>query len=55
MTNGKVKFEGEYKNGKRWNGKGYAHDKNGNQEIEIKNGEGNQELLKDPLSDCIIF
>ena len=54
-VNGKVKFEGQYRNGERWNGKGYADDKNGNQEIEIKNGEGNQELLKDPISDCIIF
>ena len=37
-NNGKLQFEGEYLNGKRWNGKGY--DKNGFLEFEIKNGFG---------------
>ena len=35
---GKLKFEGEYLNGKIWNGKGY--NKNGNMEFEIKDGKG---------------
>ena len=35
---GKKMFEGEYKNGKRWNGNGY--NKNGNIEFEIKDGNG---------------
>ena len=36
---GKLKFEGEYSKGKKWNGKGY--DKNGNIDYEITNGKGN--------------
>ena len=39
FDNGKLKFEGEYLNGKRWNGKGY--DIFCNIEFEIKNGKGN--------------
>jgi len=35
---GKLKFEGEFLNGKRWNGKGY--NKEGSKEFEIKNGNG---------------
>ena len=35
---GKLKFEGEYLNGKKWNGKGY--DKNKNVIYELKNGDG---------------
>ena len=34
----KLKFEGEYLNGKIWNGKGYNFE--GNEEFEIKNGKG---------------
>ena len=37
-TNRKLKFEGEYLNGKKWNGKGYNID--GNLEFELKNGNG---------------
>ena len=33
-----ISFEGEYKNGKKWNGNEY--DKNGNLECEFKNGNG---------------
>ena len=33
---GKLIFEGEYSNGKRWNGKGY--NKNGIMAFEIKSG-----------------
>ena len=33
-----IKFEGEYLNGKRWNGKGYNHE--GKEVFEIRNGEG---------------
>ena len=36
--NGKLLFEGEYINGKKWNGKVY--NKNGNIELEIKDGNG---------------
>jgi len=36
--NGKLKFEGKYVNGKRWNGKGYNI--NGNLDFEIKDGKG---------------
>ena len=35
---GKLKFEGDYLNGKRWNGKGYNMD--GQLEFEISNGKG---------------
>ena len=35
----KLNFEGEYIDGKRWNGKGY--DYNGNVAYEIKEGKGN--------------
>ena len=34
----KIKFEGEYLYGKRWNGKGFNHE--GKEVFEIKNGEG---------------
>ena len=37
-----LKFEGEYLNGKRWNGKGYDINKNFNKkliEVEFSNGE----------------
>jgi len=34
----KIKFEGEYLNGKRWNGKGYNF--KGEEEFEIKDGKG---------------
>ena len=34
----KIKFEGEYKNGLRWNGKGY--DNNNKVVYELKNGNG---------------
>jgi len=37
-NNGKLKFEGEYLNGKRWNGKSY--DKNSIIDLEIKKGNG---------------
>ena len=37
-NNGKLLFEGEYLNGKRWNGKGYS--KNGKMDFEIKDGNG---------------
>ena len=37
-NSGKLKFEGEFLNGKRWNGKLY--DFKGNEEYEIKNGNG---------------
>ena len=40
-------FEGEYLNGKRWNGKEY--DKNGIIEFEIKNGNGKG---KEYYNDC---
>ena len=33
-----MKYEGEYKEGKIWNGKGY--DINGKLEFEVKNGNG---------------
>ena len=36
--NKKLLFEGEYKKGKKWNGKGY--DINGNIVYELKNGRG---------------
>ena len=36
--NNKLIFEGEYKNSKRWNGKGY--DINGNIIYELNNGNG---------------
>ena len=36
--NNKLKFEGEYKKNKKWNGKGY--DFKGNIKYEIKNGNG---------------
>ena len=36
--NNKLKFEGEYKNNKKWNGKGY--DFKGNIKYEINNGKG---------------
>ena len=36
--NSKIKFEGEYFNGKRWNGKLYNY--NGNIEMNIKYGYG---------------
>ena len=36
--NGKLKFEGEYLNNKKWNGKGY--DENGNITYELINGNG---------------
>ena len=36
--NGNLKFEGEYFNGKKWNGKGY--DKYGNIIYELKDGKG---------------
>ena len=35
---GKLKFEGEYLRGKRWNGKGY--DQSNNVIYELKNGNG---------------
>ena len=38
ISNGKLLFEGEYLNGKRWNGKVY--DKDGYIEFEIKDGNG---------------
>ena len=37
-SNGKLKFEAEYLNGKRWNGKGYNNE--GHLEYELKNGCG---------------
>ena len=36
--NGNLKFEGEYLNGKKWNGKGYNN--RGELEFELKNGNG---------------
>ena len=36
---GKLEYEGEYLNGKKWNGKGY--DEKGNIIYELKNGNGN--------------
>ena len=36
--NGKLEFEGEYLNNKKWNGKGY--DENGNIMYELFNGNG---------------
>ena len=38
FENGNLLFEGEYKNGKKWNGKGY--DLNGNIVYELNNGKG---------------
>ena len=38
FNNGQVQFEGEYKKGKKWTGKGY--DINGNLDYELKNGTG---------------
>ena len=38
-NNSKLRFEGEYLKGKRWNEQGYNI--NGNIEFEIKDGEGN--------------
>ncbi len=38
FKNGKLKFEGEFKKGKKLNGKGY--DKNGNLDYELINGSG---------------
>ena len=38
MIKVKKKFEGEYLNGQKWNGKGFNI--NGNIEFEIKNGQG---------------
>ena len=38
-NNGKLKFEGEFKYGKIWDGKGY--NKEGGLSFEIKNGKGN--------------
>ena len=40
--NGKVKFDGEYLDGKRWNGVGYNPDSNtdGNPEYKILEGKG---------------
>ena len=37
--NDKLRFEGEYLNRKKWNGKWY--NMNGNMEYEIKDGKGN--------------
>ena len=37
-VNDKIKFEGEYHNGKRWNGIGY--DIKGNKVYELKDGNG---------------
>ena len=44
-NNGQLKFEGEYKNDKRWNGKSY--DKKGNFAYEIKNGIKRKYKIKD--------
>ena len=38
MENGKLRFDGEYKNDFQWNGKGY--DINGKFSFEINNGNG---------------
>ena len=38
FNNDKLKFEGEYNNGKIWNGRGYNY--KGYEEYEIKNGKG---------------
>jgi len=35
---GKLEFEGQYEDGKKWNGKGY--DRNGNIIYELINGNG---------------
>ena len=43
--NGKIKFKGEYKNYKRWNGQGF--DRNGNILFEIKQGNGKVEEYYD--------
>ena len=44
-----MRFEGEYLNGKRWNGKGYN---NGKIEFEIKDGNG---FMKEYYEDTLIF
>ena len=43
-----LQFEGEYLEGKKWNGKGYNI--NGNIDFEIKNGKGNIKKYND-ISD----
>ena len=47
---GKIKFEGEYLNNKKWNGKGY--DSNGNIIYELIKGNGK---VKEFLDDKVIF
>ena len=46
--NGKLKFEGEYLNGIRWNGKGKRYNKKGKliYESEYKNGKWKKILIK---------
>ena len=50
FNNGKLKFEGEYLNGKIWTGKGY--NKKGNMIYQITNGTGNLKVY-DNVGDLI--
>ena len=50
-SNGEIEFEGEYLNGKKWNGKQYDKDKK-NKIFEIKEGKG---YLKEYLDSDLIF
>ena len=52
--NGKLKFEGEFRYNKKWNGKGY--DKNGNVMYELINGTGLIKLIEKYYNfDCSKF
>ena len=51
--NGEIKFEGEYKNGKRWNGKGY--NKKGELEFELKNGNGIIKEYRDIMGNALEY
>ena len=46
----KIKFEGEYLNGEKWNGKGY--DKNGKIIYELNNGTGK---VKEYIGNQVVF
>ena len=47
--NGELKFEGEYLNGKKWNGKIYEE---GNTICELRDGKG---ILKQYISDNVLI
>ena len=50
-SNNKIKFEGEYKNGQKWNGIGY--DINGQKQYELKDGSGY--IFEYNNNDSLIF